>query len=164
MEKKIDWSKAPEDATHAGSKVCPGVDCWYKDTGNGEYLFWYAKNGRLHDTGWQRVHGDVLHGPLIARPAAAPDIKTLEQRIIERAEQRLQGSVEEGMMRLRLLAGVEVSDQPSGINDMTVREAIDAVGAAIVRLKLQSATSEALERALEELADRLEPSNLLRPR
>lgn len=88
-------------------------------------------------------------------------IKSLEHRIIERAEQRLQGSVEDAMMRLRIVAGVEVSDMDSGINGMNVREAIDAVGAAIVRLKGPIAASAALDSALEELADRLEPSRLL---
>lgn len=88
-------------------------------------------------------------------------IKTLEQRIIERAEQRLQESVEKATTALRIIAGQGVIDQPSGIMDMSVDEAINAVGAAIVWLRSPAVTSKALDNALEELADRLEPSRLM---
>lgn len=93
--------------------------------------------------------------------SSKPAIKTLEQRIIERAEQRLRESVEKATMALHIIAGQGVIDQPSGIMDMSVDEAINAVGAAIVRLRGPAVASKALDQALEELADRLEPSRLM---
>lgn len=159
MDKKIDW---PEGAEFMGTTQQGKPVCFYRNVKDEGFEFLYPVSD---GNNWERAEGrKPLHLPLIPRPAEpVPAIKTLEARIIERAEQRLQGSVEDAMLKLRMVAGSEVSDMASGINGMTVREAIDAVGAAIVRLKAPIAASDALDSALEELADRLEPSRMLAP-
>ena len=63
----IDWSKAPEDATHVGTKQVPGVTCWYK-LKEGVFYFWYCTNDDLDFDGWAESKGDPIHTPLIERP------------------------------------------------------------------------------------------------
>lgn len=63
----IDWSKAPEDATHVGTKKVPGVTCWYK-LKEGVFYFWYCTNDDLDFDGWAESKGDPIHTPLIERP------------------------------------------------------------------------------------------------
>lgn len=66
---QIDWSKAPEDATHAGTKVSNDVACWYRDNGAGQFDYWYATKGELHRDGWKPLKQAPAHWPLCQRPA-----------------------------------------------------------------------------------------------
>ena len=63
----IDWSKAPEGATHVGTKKVPGVTCWYK-LKEDVFYFWYCTNDDLDFDGWAESKGDPIHTPLIERP------------------------------------------------------------------------------------------------
>ena len=60
----IDWSKAPEDATHAGATTGLKIPVFYKDIREDKYSYW-------HDVGdgWREdVTGNPSCTPLIERP------------------------------------------------------------------------------------------------
>lgn len=65
---KVDWSLAPEDATHAGTKHAQGTVCWYKLSGD-SYHYWYMVDSVLDNCGWDESGGRPCHWPLIERPA-----------------------------------------------------------------------------------------------
>jgi hypothetical protein len=65
--KEIDWSKAPEGATHAG-RAREGLICWYKISETGYYFFSYEPAGCDFE-GWDCGDGSSpSHLPLIPRP------------------------------------------------------------------------------------------------
>lgn len=60
----IDWSKAPEDATHAGTTTRLQIPVFYKDIREAKYSYWYADGD-----GWREdVTGNPACAPLIERP------------------------------------------------------------------------------------------------
>lgn len=63
---KIDWSKAPEGATHAGVDSFNCRTCWYKDVTEAGYNFLYTV-GSL-SRGWKYSRGNPVHQPLERRP------------------------------------------------------------------------------------------------
>ncbi|UXJ54868.1 hypothetical protein [Pseudomonas citronellolis] len=67
----IDWSKAPEDATHYGSKFDDQrmIVCWYRDRGIDGMDYWYSTAGELDGRGWKPLRNPPGHWPLIPRPA-----------------------------------------------------------------------------------------------
>jgi hypothetical protein len=68
--KEIDWSKAPEGATHAG-RARNGLICWYKIFETGDYFFYYEDPGCDFE-GWDSGDGSgPCHLPLIPRPCTA---------------------------------------------------------------------------------------------
>ncbi len=70
---KVDWSKAPEDATHAAPAESYGRVCWYKDIiGKSAYRFMYS-HGTDSDEWQPGVCGLPIHRPLEPRPQ--PDNK-----------------------------------------------------------------------------------------
>lgn len=93
------------------------------------------------------------------RPVIAVGIKSLEERIKDRAIAALAGDVEEAMRHLCNLAqGAE--HQPSGVGELTIREVIDAAGAAVMKARSPVVADNALNRALERLADHVDPGRL----
>lgn len=60
----IDWSKAPEDATHAGTTTRLQIPVFYKNVREDEYSYWYDDGD-----GWREdVTGNPACAPLIERP------------------------------------------------------------------------------------------------
>lgn len=60
----IDWSKAPEDATHAGTTTRLQIPVFYKNVREDEYSYWYDDG-----YGWREdVTGNPACAPLIERP------------------------------------------------------------------------------------------------
>lgn len=60
----IDWSKAPEDATHAGTTIRLQIPVFYKDIREAKYSYWYDDGD-----GWREdVTGNPACTPLIERP------------------------------------------------------------------------------------------------
>ena len=60
----IDWSKAPEDATHAGTTTRLQIPVFYKDIREDKYSYWYDDGD-----GWQEdVIGHPACTPLIECP------------------------------------------------------------------------------------------------
>lgn len=150
------WKRAPEDATHVSS-TSP-MQCYYKDIVEGvSFKFMNRDNPR-----WLDAEGSP-RWPLEPRPVEPKPIKTLEQRIIERAHEHLQEDVQEAMRHMRSVAKNRV-DQPSGIPGMTVAEAIDAIGSAITKLRMPDVADYALESSLNRLADQLDQTRLISPR
>lgn len=85
MNNNIDWTHAPEDATHTGSSSLQDrpIKIWYKyeqyDDGSPIWSYWYSDNGILDSTGWLKLPkgGIPSHLPLIPRPGyKAPPIQT----------------------------------------------------------------------------------------
>lgn len=161
--KQIDWSKAPEWANGIG-KVNSGRELWI-----GEDQYAYVGSEQKHfDWADDPSHMDLRHRSelveIVQRPTAqetvlAPAIKTLEQRIIERAHGHLQKEVQEAMRHMRSVAKNRV-DQPCGIAGMTVAEAIDAIGSAITKLREPDVAEYALESSLDRLAEQMDPQRL----
>lgn len=94
-------------------------------------------------------------------------IKSLEDRIKERAKADFEMKVEDVMRRVRSVAGgaLEKPVMPDGT--LSIKQAIDAVYAAIIReqgpVVASKALDDALDDALEDLARQLEPSQLIMP-
>lgn len=60
----IDWSKAPEDATHAGATTGLNIHVFYNDIREDKYSYWYDVGD-----GWREdVTGNPSCTPLIERP------------------------------------------------------------------------------------------------
>lgn len=60
----IDWSKVPEDATHAGATTRLQIPVFYKDIREDKYSYWYADGD-----GWREdAIGRPACTPLIERP------------------------------------------------------------------------------------------------
>ena len=68
---KVDWSLAPEGATHAGTKHAEGIVCWYK-LSNDSYHYWYMVDSVLDSCGWDESEGRPCHWPLVERPQPKP--------------------------------------------------------------------------------------------
>lgn len=60
----IDWSKAPEDATHAGTTARLQIPFFYKDIREDKYSYWYADGDGWREDGI----GNPACTPLIERP------------------------------------------------------------------------------------------------
>ena len=73
----IDWSKAPEGATHWGPDTDKWIAGWYK-IDEGPCFFWMSGNGWVLEYGGNKLDGRIAE--LIARPSpdwsAAPDWAT----------------------------------------------------------------------------------------
>ena len=67
---KVDWSLAPEGATHYGV-VSIGRICWYMVKSDCRYDFAYQNDG-YHAEKWTPSDGTPGHQPLIARPQPKP--------------------------------------------------------------------------------------------
>jgi hypothetical protein len=65
---QIDWSKAPEGATHVAVVSITRV-CWYKIDGGFGYSYSYQDEG-CDARYWSSGAGEPSHKPLIERPAA----------------------------------------------------------------------------------------------
>lgn len=64
----IDWSKAPEGATHY-AEVASGRVCWYMVKSESEYAYAYAyQNEGFSCERWTESGGAPCHQPLIERP------------------------------------------------------------------------------------------------
>lgn len=60
----IDWSKAPEDATHAGTTTRIQIPVFYKDIREDKYSYWHADGD-----GWrEEAIGHPACTPVIERP------------------------------------------------------------------------------------------------
>jgi hypothetical protein len=67
--KEIDWSKAPEGATHAGINAKGSVGYFYRLPGVlGDYDYW---NATLADAKWSSGKGNPALSKLITRPSPA---------------------------------------------------------------------------------------------
>ena len=73
---QIDWSKAPDDATHAGyvafddGRQCGNRLTWYKSVTSSGYRYW--KKGE--SIRWQSAAGNPLCKTLFLRPTSLPEI------------------------------------------------------------------------------------------
>lgn len=85
-------------------------------------------------------------------------VKSLEQRITERAMERLTAAVERKIGSLMSEAG-KVEDQPSGIGNLSIHEAAEKLGKAIIHARAKHECDEALDAALGKLADNLDSDN-----
>lgn len=148
MDLKELFKTAPEGATHA-SPTSPAL-CWYKDVVEGKSF----KFMNHYQSAWSDGNGTPNY-PLVPRPVEVPAIKTLEERIKERATERLRIKV--GGVQFKLIELVlDCAEQPSGIGDLTISQAIEKLCAAIIEKQAPHDYRKALDKALEELVDRID--------